>query len=268
MCSQPGALLAQGTDLGAVAVLRNEPAIRRTDGVELKLLGGFELLVGGRNLELNAGGQRLLAFLALRRRPILRTLAAGTLWPDGSDLRASANLRSVLWRLHHFGIPLVESEHGRLRLPDSVDVDLRQATELAHGLVAGVRDPSTVGAWRMLAADVLPDWYEDWVGDEREHFHQLRLHGLEAATAELAAAGRFSEALEAALAAVAAEPLRESAHRAVIAVHLAEGNAAQAILQYGRCERLFAAELGIPPPIEMRDSIEEVMVERVSSASL
>lgn len=251
-----------------MTVLRYEPAIRRTDRVELKLLGGFELLVGGRDLELNAGGQRLLAFLALRRRPILRTLAAGTLWPDGSDRRASANLRSVLWRLHRFEVPLVEAEHGRLRLAESVDVDLRRASELARDLVTGATNPAMIDSWHVLAADLLPDWDEDWVGDDREHFHQLRLHGLEAATAGLAALGRFSEALEAALAAVAAEPLRESAHRAVIAVHLAEGNAAQAILQYGRCERLFAAELGIPPPIEMRDSIEEVMVERVSSASL
>ena len=233
--------------------------------VELRLLGGFELLVDDRTVVLPPGGQRLIALLAVRRRPTLRTLVAGTLWLDGSDQRAAANLRSVLWRLNRQGVALVESDHGLLQLPASTQIDLHEVTAFARHLVddkAGTADDS---AWRALASDVLPDWYDDWVTEEREHFHQLRLHALEAVATRLAAEQRYTEALDAALAAVAAEPLRESAHRAVIGVHLAEGNAAQAVLQYRRCERLFATELGIPPPAEIRDTINRVMLRRAGS---
>ena len=240
---------------------RNGPPHQyQQEPVDLRLLGGFELFVGDRFIELPPGGQRLLAFLAIRRRPTLRTLAAGTLWLDGSDQRAAANLRSVLWRLNGHGVSLVDGGHGRLQLPATVRVDLIDATATARRMVSGTADDET--GWRTMQTDLLPDWYDDWVADEREHFHQLRLHALEAAAAKLAAQGRYAEALDAALAAVSAEPLRESAHRAVIGVHLAEGNAAQAVLQYRRCERLFAVELGIPPPVEIRDSIDEVVLSR------
>ena len=68
---------------------------------------------------------------------------------------------------------------------------------------------------------------------ERERFHQLRLRALECICEALTAKGDYAGALEAALAAIAAEPLRESAHRALIGVHLAEGNRAEAVRQFG-----------------------------------
>ena len=54
------------------------------------------------------------------------------------------------------------------------------------------------------------------------------------------------------LAAVAAEPLRESAHRAVVSVHLEEGNVSEAIRQYRLCRRLLGTELGIEPSERMQ----------------
>jgi DNA-binding SARP family transcriptional activator len=63
----------------------------------------------------------------------------------------------------------------------------------------------------------------------------------------LAAVGRFGEALLAGLGAVAIEPLRESAHRRVIAVHLLEDNHVEAIRQYRSYERLLHEELSLRP---------------------
>jgi DNA-binding SARP family transcriptional activator len=54
-------------------------------------------------------------------------------------------------------------------------------------------------------------------------------------------------AVEAALEAVALEPLRESAHRAVIRAHLVEGNRGEALRQLGELRRLLLEELGIQP---------------------
>jgi DNA-binding SARP family transcriptional activator len=98
-----------------------------------------------------------------------------------------------------------------------------------------------------VQADLLPGWYDDWVLLERERLRQLRLHALEAMAERLSASGRWADAVLAALAALAADPLRESAHRAVIKVHLAEGNLAEAIRQLHRCERLMIEEVGVLP---------------------
>jgi DNA-binding SARP family transcriptional activator len=100
----------------------------------------------------------------------------------------------------------------------------------------------------VLSSDLLPDWYEDdWVVVHRERYHHLRLHALEAMCERLTATQRYGEAVEAGLAAVRAEPLRESAHQALVKVHLAEGNRYEATRQYQSCRRLLRNELGLEP---------------------
>ena len=101
----------------------------------------------------------------------------------------------------------------------------------------------------MLAGDVLPDWYDDWIVIQRERFRQARLHALRLRRT-LVHRGRYESAIDVGLAAVAGEPLRESAHRAVILVHLAEGNRSEALRQYELCRRLLKEQLGLEPSPE------------------
>jgi DNA-binding SARP family transcriptional activator len=56
-----------------------------------------------------------------------------------------------------------------------------------------------------------PDWYDDWLQMERERFRQLRLHALETLAERFVALGRHAQAIDAALAAVQVDPLRETA---------------------------------------------------------
>jgi hypothetical protein len=71
--------------------------------------------------------------------------------------------------------------------------------------------------------------YEDWALVEAENWRQLRPHALEAVAGLLADAERFGEAVGTAQAAVNADPLRESPHAALIAVHLRDGNQSEAL---------------------------------------
>src|SRR5204863_6867755 len=87
----------------------------------------------------------------------------------------------------------------------------------------------TSAAIAALSSDLLPDWYEDWVVIEAEDWRQLRLHALEALAVKLTTTGRFGDAIEAARAAIKADPLRESAYATLIRVHLAEGNQSEAL---------------------------------------
>ncbi|GAA0250423.1 bacterial transcriptional activator domain-containing protein [Cryptosporangium japonicum] len=118
-----------------------------------------------------------------------------------------------------------------------------------------------------LVGEVLPDWDEPWVEAERERFRQLRLHRLEEAADRALDDGHHHLALQAALSACAAEPLRESAHRRVMQVHLAEGNPAEALRHYHTIRRLLRDELGLPPASATRAVVSHLLGRPVDTRS-
>lgn len=63
-------------------------------------------------------------------------------------------------------------------------------------------------------------------------------------------------ALMYAMTAVEAEPLRESAHREVTAVHLAEGNTAEALRHFVTYRHRLRDQVGLPPSAEYRRLLE------------
>ena len=216
--------------------------------VRLRLLGGFAVQVGRRTVRLPPSAQRVLAFVALCDRPVERSYVAGTLWLLSPEERAYANLRTALWRLRRCEHRLVETSGSLLVLGRGVEVDLREAERLAERvLAAGRADPPDGADAAALGGDLLPDWYEDWLVIDRERHRQLRLGALELLCERLTAAGRLDEALAAGLGAVAAEPLRESAHRAVVRVHLAGGNFDEAVRQHALYARVLHEQLGLAP---------------------
>ncbi len=113
---------------------------------------------------------------------------------------------------------------------DDVAVDAELVGAWAARLISGTMHPDglvIMPSWAE-ALDLLPGWYDDWVLLERERLRQRVLHALEALSRHLVAAGRIAEAVEAAMTAVGVEPLRESAQRAPVTAHLAEGNRVEA----------------------------------------
>ncbi|MGC5288484.1 AfsR/SARP family transcriptional regulator [Micromonospora sp. DT231] len=222
----------------------SEAAAGQPSRYALRLLGGFGLERDGRVVVVPQGARRLLAFLGVRQR-CARSEAAGTLWPGSHEDRARANLRTMLWRLHRVTPePLVE-EDDRLALAAVVTSDVAALGAAAAVLLA---DGSPVGAVPMLATgELLPGWYDDWVLAERERLRQTRLYALEALAERLTTQGRYGEAVQVALTAVHLEPLRESATRALIAVHLAERNINEAVRRFELFRADLGRELGVAP---------------------
>jgi DNA-binding SARP family transcriptional activator len=228
------------------------PRVALLDGftLEVRQAGSVTVLD-----DLPRGAQRLIAHLGLCGRPG-RGAIAGHLWPDVPESHAQGSLRSALWRVQKVVPGLVEVSGGALGLAPGVRVDVRDFTDWARQVMdplALVDAGSTPDV--ALRGELLPGWYDDWVLLERERLRQLRMHALEALADKLAAAGRCGEALQAAYAAVRTEPLRESAHRAVVRVHLAEGNVAEAVRAYKAFRDLLAAELGVEPTALMTQLI-------------
>ena len=227
----------------------DRPTQRRS---QLRLLPGFELRRDDRPVALPQSAERLLAFLAVHDRAVLRTFVAGSLWLDATDSHALGSLRSALWRVHTADDGVVEAVGTRLQLAPHVEVDLRTGHSTAHRLlgdeVSDDRRCVSAATLAALDADLLPDWYlEDWLALPREQWRQVRLHALEALAIRLARQGDFATAVSAALASIRGEPLRESAHRCLVEVHLAEGNVGEAVVAYRRFRRLLWREVGVEP---------------------
>jgi len=220
------------------------------------LLGGFAVELQGAEsgstlADLPHGVGRVVAYLALADRPT-RAAVAGHLWSEVPEERALGSLRSALWRLHKVAPGLVETSGGALFLARGVRVDVREFTQWARCVLDPGTDVGSLASADLVPpGELLPGWYDQWVLLERERLCQLRMHALEAWAGKLAAAGRYGEAVQAACAAVGVEPLRESAHRALVRVHLAEGNVAEAVRSYESFRALLAAELGVEPTAQM-----------------
>jgi DNA-binding SARP family transcriptional activator len=224
-----------------------QPGIR-PPRARLDLLDGFALCLNGQRAMVSLTLQRLLAILALHEHPLQRTYVAGTLWGDYAERRSIANLRCALARLPRTAGRLVQVVGRQVSLSDWVSVDVRELSELSRRIID--RDEHVLrvkGIQRLLAADLLPDWYEDWVVSEQERYRELRLHALEVLCEYLSAGDDHAAAVEAGLAAVAGEPLRESAQRVLIRAYLAEGNQAAAVRQYRRFSALLGHEMGLVP---------------------
>jgi DNA-binding SARP family transcriptional activator len=216
----------------------------------LNLIGGGPyLMVGRQRRDVPEGSKQLLVLVALRRRRVERRWAAGTLWPFANEERAAGNLRSALWRLRRARIDVLVADKWSLALNTDVLVDLHLMDERATRLIEGraERDDLAISPSWADALDFLPGWYDDWALMERERVRQRILHALEALSEELASTGRFADAVEAAILAVSAEPLRESAQRTLIVAHIAEGNLVEAYRCYRSYCDLLQRELGVAP---------------------
>ncbi|SER75741.1 DNA-binding transcriptional activator of the SARP family [Lentzea xinjiangensis] len=227
-----------------------------TGGERLVLLGRFELFTGSGDVVLPKGAQRLLAFLAIHHGDaVSRQAAAEQLWPGCRRQRANANVRQALWHLRRAtDRPVVEPSVDRLRLSPALTVDFCRAVEAAH-LVVGPSAPLgprvADGLVDALSQDLLPYWAEEWLAPERRRWEQVRLHALEAIAQRFISAGAHLAALEAAFTAIAIDPVRETAHRTVVAAHLAQGNCGSALRHYQQYRALLHRELGVAPSAQM-----------------
>ncbi|MDP9848990.1 AfsR/SARP family transcriptional regulator [Streptosporangium lutulentum] len=230
--------------------------------LHVTLLGGFRLFAGSDQMTLSGGSERLLAFTALCGQAVPRNLIAGTLWPDTSEQRAYSSLRSALARLDGVGRKILDVGATEIRLSPEVRVDLHGARALARRVldpaVMTEEEDLSAKAVEALSGGLLPGWYDGWVLAEAEEWQQLRLHALEALTADFIMAGRFADAVSAAGVAVRAEPLRESACAALIRAHLAEGNQAEALRHFKRYERHLHEELALRPTPQLRELLAEL----------
>jgi len=209
---------------------------------------------------LSDGTQRLVAALAVRTRPADRGALASELWPEARDGRAASSLRSAVARLGDAGREIVEMAPGGLLLRGDVRVDLRVARAAAARLLEPrILDPDDADlspdAVALFGSPLLPDWFDAWLEPAADEWRHLRVNALEAQSDALRARGRLHEAAAAARRAIEVDPLRETAQRCLIAVHLAAGNQSDALQAYATYRTRLDREVGLAPTPMLADLI-------------
>ncbi|OZM78606.1 BTAD domain-containing putative transcriptional regulator [Pseudonocardia sp. MH-G8] len=217
-------------------------ATHQVAGHQVRVLGSFTLTSGGSSVPLGVDSRRLVAYLAVHPRPQEPGALAADLWPG---VPAAAALRLLDEAADAVGVPALFTDAdltGPLALAADVHVDLADALGLVRALpeIPATDSPDIA----LLSADILPGWTASWIAVERERFRQLRLHALEERSLRLAAAGRYPEAVAMAEGAVQVAPSRESARRALIEAHLAEGDIAAAVAAYDDYQELLRSSVG------------------------
>jgi DNA-binding SARP family transcriptional activator len=174
---------------------------------------------------------------------------AGQLWPDVPQHRASADLRTALWRLQKVEPGLVDVAGDQVSLHHTVGVDVR---ELEEWIAATIAPPTMSGADlgpvpRGAGRVLLPGWDEEWLVQARERLRLLQLLAFESAASRLLAEDRPREALPYALSVVQSAPMRESANHLMIEIHLRQGNVADSLHHFEQYRTLMRNELGVEP---------------------
>jgi predicted ATPase/DNA-binding SARP family transcriptional activator len=241
----------------------------RPDGaltaLSIRLLGPFEVHVDGQPLPRLRfrKSQAVLALLALRHeRPSARDWLAGLLWPDKSQSAALQSLRNCLTDLRH----ALGAEARRLRSPTprTLWLDLADIAIDVHAFDAAIArgDPEALeAAVALYRGPLLDGCVEDWIFEERQVREQAYVTAREKLAAHALARGDSSTAECHLRRAVAADLLRESAHRSLMEILAAGGSYAAALLAYRELRQRLHRELNAEPDPETQTVFQRLRAE-------
>ena len=236
-------------------------------GLEIRLLGGFELAREGRTLDqlpLRAA-RSLFAYLVLNReRPHTRDLLAGTFWPEFDDSRARRRLSQALWQIR---TTLGEEVGGRYLIggadtirfdPDgefTLDVDEFETALDADDIARAVE---------IYRGDLLAGLYDDWLFADQDRLRSRFVQALERLTESELSRGDLEGALVHARRLATDDEFNEEAHRRVMRIAVLLGRHHEAIRQFEECRRILSEELGSRPSAETVALYEATLADRDS----
>ncbi len=223
-----------------------------------RLFGALSAEVDGRPVPAVPGfkARSLFAFLLVHPGPHPRVRLAGLFWPDLADTRARASLRVALSALrrtlecgHGAGYLVTDRISAGLALDLPRDIDVERFDEL---LASG--DPAALAeAAALYRGPLLSDLPDEWVLEAQDDY-RLRVAGAcERLGDHAEEAGDIATAADWARRAVRFEPLRESAHRALISRLSQAGRPAEALAAYRKCAAVISADLGVEPSAEIQE---------------
>ena len=241
--------------------------------LQLKLLGGFSARLSSGQAVLVRGNknQALLAYLAMNPgRGVAREKLINVLWGDHADSQARSSLRQALFSLRRdlAGLdpaPLDFSRETISTKESAISTDVVSFARLATS--SSIADLSL--AAKLYEGDFLDgvvardSAFEEWMAIERARFREVIIDVLRKLLPHLTG----SEALASATQLLAFDPLRESSHRALMLIYLAQGQPEPAMRQYHVCRDILWRELQVRPSTEIENLYRKIAQGRNQSAT-
>jgi DNA-binding SARP family transcriptional activator len=248
----------------------DEPAAA-TPTYSVRLLGRLEVEASGVPIRL-AGrhAQALAALLALRPRPRLRDAIAADLWPD-FDGPSASSLRQALWLLRN-GLATSGVDPDSVLEVGTETLGLRRETRVeldAAAFEAMVGDgPGSAGhALAIYRGDLAEGLGHECFAADRERLSDLYEDALAVVAEARLGAGDIAGARHAATLLLARDPLREEAHRVLIAAYGLAGSRSQVVRQYRRLCHILRTELAVPPLPESQAAYREAIARTVERSA-
>ena len=239
--------------------------------LRLRLLGAPSILDDAREIYMpSQKAQALLCYLAAEAdRSFARGQIIALLWEESSEREGRNSLSTVLTRLRQ-SLPVfplrAEGDTLAWQADSEVRVDLHEFQSASHSVQldrgahagdAAQRMQRLEQAAGLYRGDFLDGFsvrdsesYDEWLRLERERWQQRWLNVLDQLIEGYAAAGAWTQALEHARRATAADPLQERFHRALMQLHYQAGDRGAALAQYRICRDVLERELGVEPDVE------------------
>jgi TolB-like protein/DNA-binding SARP family transcriptional activator/Tfp pilus assembly protein PilF len=225
--------------------------------VSVRVLGGFEL--NGAGGEVTLAGRKLRALVALLALPPSlgwsREQLTALLWGDRDEELGRGSLRQALAELRR-----VLGEQALLVDRDTVAFDRHAVRIDAAEFTALSKEENwekaaTLYRGDLLAGVSLPNGsFADWLQVERTHLRDLAVKAL----SRLLTARAGEAAMATATQLLVLDPTHEPTHRALMRLHAARGNRAQAIRQYQACRDTLQRDLAVKPDAETERLLKEI----------
>ncbi|MCB0208623.1 MAG: hypothetical protein KDJ52_04820 [Anaerolineae bacterium] len=203
--------------------------------------------------------EALFYFLAVTGQPQTREVLADLFWGEMDEGKAKRNLTKSLSTLRKLVDPFLEIERQTVTFKSNESVQLD--TELFQTNIETGEKKAQLNALKkaidlyqgdfldgIYVKDSLP--FEEWMLNQREHFRELMLDGLENLITQYIHQGDYDKGITYANRLLELDPWRESAHRQMMTLLARNGQRNAALTQYETCRRLLDDEFGVEPTPE------------------
>lgn len=235
----------------------------------LSLLGSFALEVNGEAVRLpTRKAEALLAFLALHPGVQNRERLAALFWGDSPDELARRSLRTALSALRkELGedFMLTDRETVQLNPQFSLWVDVYELAQQAKALLSANHHSTTAINIDLYRGDLLQDFYDEWVLEEREHYRQSFINALNHFTQSLKTQGEYLRAIAIAQKIISLDPANERAYQHLMFAYFALDNRTEALKSYEEGAHRFMEYLGVEPGKDTRALYQQIKNADVSA---
>jgi DNA-binding SARP family transcriptional activator len=231
-------------------------------GCSFQLLGNLKITFDDEEFTKVISGAkvRLLAYLVLAiDMPQRRKKISFDLWPDSSEKQALSNLRKLLHDLREC-LPQIDrylkitSAYIQWNHELPFYSDVREFEHAANGrTLYELRI-----AEELYKGELLPGFYEEWVGAKRELLAQTYFNVLDKLISIMESQRDYTSALFFANKLLAHNKLREETYRTLMRLHALNKDKASVMQIYRQLHNFLQTELGIDPADETKQLMEKL----------